>query len=224
MLDVHILKHPTQDRSETLDKLLKQLETEPVRVQLVDGVDGCIGEGRYQGFTRGTLPLVSYLDDDDEIVPGIFDKMLECFHREPHIDGLCTRESRNGGQDLMQGQGGHKWKYYDKRHFFRVHHITAYRRDSIRPYLHHIRDCPTSAEHSLVALLLLNNAVLRHLPELGYIWNVHAGSTSRTRMVEWPKSRALYDQLRAMAQAEGFKPHVEDQQLIAHRGAGELIY
>lgn len=212
-IDVHIIKHPTQDRSKTLEPLLKQLESEPIKVHLTPGYDRMIGRGRYEGFQLGESQLVSYVDDDDEIVPGIYSKILQEFKDEPRIDGLCTREKKDKTNKRM-GYGKFRYKYYDRRHFLRTHHISTYRRASIDPFINEIQECPTTSEHTLVAILMLNNAIIKHLPEVGYYWTEHEGSTPVLGMKNHKKSQDLYKKVFAMAAAEKYKSHIEGQGII----------
>lgn len=218
MIDVHIIQHPTQDRRASLDALLGKLKFEPVRVHLIDGVKGHIGEGRYRGFNSGASPLVSFIDDDDDIVPGIFDEVLECFNEEPRIDGVCTREAPQGGVASHRGFG-YRWKYYHPTHFRHIHHVVTYRRTSVAPHLDYIRGCPTSSEHTLTALMMLDGAIIRHLPKIGYIWNIHEGSVSNGGLVPCEKSQRVYARLHGAD-----LPGVEGQEFFRHRGAGKLTH
>jgi len=209
MIDVHIITHPAQDRSRTLDKVLNQLEKEPVKVHLIEGTD-IIGEGRVKGFRSGVNELVSYVDDDDAIVEGIFDKILEAYQKEPEIDALCTRE-----QVTLNGKhhdnSAFIFKYYDKRHLHRVHHLTTYRRELILPHLHKIEDKKLTAEHHLVASVLKENARFKHLPVVGYVWQRHEGSTPSLNLTRCPESIKLYRELFKDAASEGYKPHIPEQ-------------
>ena len=206
-IDVHVIAHPT-DKSEirvnARAKVLEQLKDEPVNVYTFEGKHALIGWGRAHGFRQGDSPIVSYVDDDDIIIPGIFSQILQAFKDEPRIDGLCTREIQDREHFLngRMGHSPHRWKYYDKRHFMRVHHITAYRRESILPFLDDIAEYPTTSEHSLVAHLMLNDAIIKHLPKVGYHWREHENSTPSLKMEIHAKSRALYDEVWAQAQAQ----------------------
>lgn len=210
-IDVHIIVHPTQDRSEYLDPLLKQLEFEPVRVHLIPGVKGLIGEGRYQGYKRGNSLYKAYLDDDDSIVPGIFDKILECFEQEDRIHGCCTRE-----QDAdTKGINKFPFRYYDPFHCFHIHHITTYKYTAIEPYLETIRDCPETAEHTLAALLLINNKLIKHVPEVGYIYRRHNIGISSDGIKPFQKSKDIYKQLSDQVAKNNNKSVIEGQDSIA---------
>ena len=209
---VHIISHPTQDRTEQMDAMLEQLEGEPVKVVRVPGVDRMIGAGRYAGYMASDGPIVSYVDDDDEIVPGAFDHILECFAREPGIDGCCTREhvSRHASRTVW-GETCFPFQYYDRRHLHRVHHITAWKKAAIMPYLDEIKDKAVTAEHHLVALMLKNNARIKHIPHLGYRWNEHKGSSPSMGIEQDPRSLALYREVKQMAANEKYVPHIPEQ-------------
>lgn len=216
MIDVHILTHPTQDRSATLDPLLRSLDREPVNVHLVPGVYRMIGAGRAKGFRCGNEGLVSFVDDDDEIVPGVFDKLLEIFEKDPEIDGACTREQAfiNGEPVRTWAAQEFPWKYYDRRHYLNIHHVVAYKRDKIDPYLDSLIDVPTSSEHTLAGLMLLNGAIIRHAPFIGYKWHQHGGSTPSLAMAMHPKTEQLHRDIMALCQSEGYVSHVKKQGYI----------
>ena len=221
MIDVHILQHPSDDRYEKTERLLKQLEFEPVKVHLIPGVYRNIGAGRFSGFKSGDEPLVSYVDDDDTIEPGIFDKILERFEQEPELDALCTQEMvhREGPEPPMPRM--HSYKYYDKKHVFRLHHLAAYRRASIEPHLFFIKDVQDGAEHGLWAKLLLNDARVAHLPEMGYHWHIHEKSTPHLRLAVPEKIHALYAELKAFYN----KPsHIADQAPLQPIGTNVKYY
>lgn len=206
-IDVHVMAHP-KDKSKlrvnARAAVLEQLQDEPVNVYTFEGKYKMIGWGRAKGFRLGDSPLVSYVDDDDVIVPGIYAKILQAFKDEQRIDGLCTREIQDQEHYLngRMGHAAHRWKYYDKRHFMRMHHITAYRRASILPFLEDIEDIPTTSEHTLVAHLMLNDARIKHLPKVGYHWCEHDNSTPSLQMEIHPKSKALYNEVWAQARTQ----------------------
>lgn len=180
---VHIGVHPTEKRP--IDKLLAQLENEPVNVYLVPGVDGHIGQMRAEGFRQGNEPIVSYVDDDDEIIPGIFQKVDDAFQMD--IDGLATYEEIIF-PDRRPRVVKFPFRYLDPWHFKSIHHIAAFRREAINPYLGDLESMPDGAERSLWAMFLLARKVGCVLPEVGYKWKYgppkNFGRTQQTEDLE----------------------------------------
>ena len=213
-VDVHILMHPGQDRSATLEPLLEQLEREPVTVHLIPGKLRDIGAARAEGFRAGEGPLVSYVDDDDEIVEGVYTKVLECFNSEPAIDGCATRELhfRHGAREGLVKQ--FIFKYYNKYNAGDVHHVTTWKREAIGPYLNDISRINTNSEQHLTGLLLRDGARIRHIPFVGYVWREHAGSTPSLNMTRHPDTVALFKELVLTSHANKHRPHIAEQGII----------
>ena len=212
-IDVHIGVHPLYDRSESLDKLLSKLKDEPVNVHLVPGVLGCIGAMRFAGFSAGTAPLQSYIDDDDDFPSGIFSKMERLFELEPEIDAACTSEN---------GEHSHPFKYYDRRHVFRTHHLAMFRRAAIAPHIAKIKDFADGSEHGIWMQLLLGGARVRHLPVNGYTWRIHAQDSKSLKLVKDPLYFQWYKDLMAMAQSENFVSHLDGGN--RHINRGDIIF
>ena len=211
LLDIHIIKHPIFDRSENIERLIKKLEGQPVKIHIIDGFERHIGKGRAAGFRAGNQEFCSYIDDDDD-VELVFDDILEVL-KDPAIDAVCTREAKvlEGGSQIISR---FPYKYYDKRHLFRLHHLAVFRRDKIAPYIDELEDLPDSAEHYLWAKLLLNNAIVRHIPIVGYKWFIHANDSKSLKIDKPEKANDLFRELHNKAKEGGFASHVEDQQLL----------
>lgn len=85
----------------------------PVRVLEVPGVPGHIGEAMWCGFAETTAPFVTWVDDDDFVLPAAFTCLKKHWAKAPEI--ICTRElhlSENGVRP------------YQERH-----HMMVFRRD-----------------------------------------------------------------------------------------------
>ena len=174
-IDVHIAIHPKQDRSSNLDNILSKLEDEPVNVHLLTGIDKHIGQTRVEGFSMGSAPIVTYIDDDDDFIPGIFSKIQKSFDDMPDIKALCTWEEK------VYEEGSNRiarlpYKYLDPWHFACIHHLACFKRESINTYLGDISKMPNGAERSLWAMFLLDGNLAYNLPELGYRWRVYEGN------------------------------------------------
>lgn len=85
----------------------------PVTLHVLDGVQGHIGAGRKAGFSRGSAPFATYVDDDDYLLPSAFAAIEPAMARSPAA--VFTGET--------QEQNGHR------REFAGRHHLAVYRRD-----------------------------------------------------------------------------------------------
>lgn len=85
----------------------------PVHVHYVPGVVGHIGLARQRGYAQGSAPFMTYVDDDDYVLPHAFACLEGAMRSDPAV--IFTREIRE--------QNGHQFKS-DMRH-----HLAVYRRD-----------------------------------------------------------------------------------------------
>lgn len=120
MIDVHIIvSHDT--RPEWLAQCLgsvriaADLADFPVVIHQVPGVPGHIGKARASGYSLGSHPYVTCVDDDDYVLPNVFTQMESAIHRG--VSAVCTPEwiDRNGWDRREKGRARH--------------HLIAYRRD-----------------------------------------------------------------------------------------------
>lgn len=211
MIDVHIITHPTQDRSEFLHPLLEKLEKEPVTVHLLEGKVGDVGDGRSRGFRLGDRNLKSYLDDDDSVVTGIFDHILECFESESRIVGCCTREvlgAKTSGSEFP-------FRYYDPAHLFYVHHVTTYKYEAIAPHLDKIKEIAFTSEHMLASYVMLAGGIIKHIPRVGYLYNRNSNGISYGDVVMEDKAIALYKVVCTRIESNNYKSVISGQGSIA---------
>jgi len=88
MIDVHVLTHEGT-RPDDLERCLASLEGQACTVHVVDNAGYPVGPGRAAGYGRGNHPFVSYLDSDDEALPGTYERLLT--ELEKHR-AVCTLE------------------------------------------------------------------------------------------------------------------------------------
>ena len=119
-LDLHVLV-----RKDTPKDWLRQCFTSihdavanapfPVHVHRLPAVPGHIGRARAAGYAQGTAPYVTYVDDDDYLLPDAFTKIASALAEQPDV--VFPHE-----QVLQNGKfcTGHV-----------RHHLPIYRRDLI---------------------------------------------------------------------------------------------
>lgn len=120
MLDVHVLvMHytPTEEVDRCVDSITHaaSLCAFPVRLCLLNGVVGHIGRGRATGYALGHQLYVTYVDDDDEVMPLAFAQMEDALKQR--VAAVFTPE--------LQQQNGQRSK--GPSH----HHLIAIRRDKL---------------------------------------------------------------------------------------------
>lgn len=96
----------------------------PVNRVLESGVPGHIGRAMRAGLLRGSQPYVTWVDDDDYVLPMAFACLAK--HLETGAPAICAREVQllNNGREVQCTQR---------------HHLTAWRRDFLerQPLLEH---------------------------------------------------------------------------------------
>lgn len=177
MIDVHCLVHKPSPFFPTLQK---QMQAEScVNFFVVDNGPN-IGEGRAKGFSLGKSPLVSFVDYDDLIDPGIFDEINWvlglgydwCYTDEIIIDAE--------GNDLSEGWASRPDLYVDDiLNLHRIsdtdycHHILAFRRELLTKEMAYImRQCVELSEVYLKDELRRTSNYC-HIDRVGYYWRIH---------------------------------------------------
>ena len=168
--DVHVIVDETH--TEFHQQCLDSLKDEPINLHLIPGTPGHIGVGRYAGFSAGSAEFVSFVDDDDYIIPGIFQKCYDVLDRCPDACGVITKEQRlHEGTlyppvEIPLDQG---WVNMVKR----MHHIVMVRREVVEPFIPRMKKWAFQSEDMLWSHLIASGHKFEILDEVGYIWRLH---------------------------------------------------
>lgn len=121
MLDVHILRM-TYTNPEFVAACVSSVEAAaaaagyPVDVHVVDGLFGHLGASRSLGFSHGTNPYVTTVDDDDMVDVNAFAILAPLLRQG--VEAITT------GERMLNQATGVVSDYPDCRH-----HLAVYRRD-----------------------------------------------------------------------------------------------
>ena len=120
MIDVHIIVSSDTPRDwvdQCLDSVSDAAELAgfPVYGHVVDGVPGHIGRARAAGYALGEQPYVTFVDDDDYVLPHAFSQMADPLRSG--VSAVCTPE--------LTLQNGQYRRGADR------HHLIAYRRERL---------------------------------------------------------------------------------------------
>jgi hypothetical protein len=75
-IDVHIIHY--LEPQWMLDRCLASLEGQPVNIHIIKGVEEWPPfKGREKGFAAGTAKYCSYVDPDDEVMPGAYENLIQ---------------------------------------------------------------------------------------------------------------------------------------------------
>jgi len=119
-IDVHMLVLGSE-REDWKAKALASIPADLCRIHIVDGIRGDLGRSRVNGYRRGDHDLVSFVDPDDWIEAGTFERCLDFLSRHP-ARGVVTQELV---YDYFRGE------VYRTAH---KHGLTVYRRQWIEGF------------------------------------------------------------------------------------------
>jgi hypothetical protein len=110
MLDVHIMVMPTTPH-EFVGQCIASVTAAvsvasfPVYLHVMPAVQGHIGRARALGYSQGMQPYVSFVDDDDYVMPNAF-AVLQA-ELEAGRDAVFTRELRLQNDKFCKAKGRH---------------------------------------------------------------------------------------------------------------------
>lgn len=189
-VDCHILID--SDRSQQSAVILKQLADEPIHLWKCAARKGELTTARIEALSLGKAPYVCWVDDDDSIVPGVFQHLITRLDAHPDACGVfCTEQHVNetGGILMERPSGNMVWSKETMLNLHPlVHHIALMRRELIAPYFDLIRAFPRVGDQ-LLLWLLAEHGPWVHVPFVGYRWlrwpeQVTADKTVRAELEE----------------------------------------
>ena len=150
-VDCHVLTC-SHTKQEWLDRCLKSLESEPCNVFVIRGVDGHIGQGRAFGYSQGSAPYVTFVDDDDYVIEGVIGVCLAALN---DYSAVVTKE-------YVEYADGSRYRMPVSNH-----HLVVYRRSDIALLLADIASMPYRSE-----CMIRTHISPVNLDFIGYVWNV----------------------------------------------------
>lgn len=162
-VDVHIIVYENSNENGWLDICLESLKDEPINLYIIEAStplnENFYAKHRYEGYTKGSAPYVSYVDADDYIVPGTYEKCLKEIQKLSFkYDGVCTRERI----------------YYQEENRMNhvlsaMHHLHVFRRNkNFNMVLEKSRNIKWCSDKFIMA-----NLNIKDLPFMGYVWRKH---------------------------------------------------
>ncbi len=160
-IDVHIIRFKEPDWM--MDRCLSSLNGQPVNIHIVKGeAEFPAFKARAKGFSKGHAPYVSYVDPDDEVKPGAYEKMLKSY-----------------GFDLIWGKEEIWVDGVFKHNYQWPHHAYCIKRGLALDY-------PRGAPPVTYAALQ-KKITSRFIDEVFYKWNASAGDefNKREELTGW---------------------------------------
>lgn len=163
MIDVHILTIP--GREQWLSECLQSLKDEPVNAFVVPGIVGNFPESRKNGYAEGSAEWVTYVDDDDRVIPGAFGQLEKAIQENPQYDAFYMYEEAINEAGLVISKP-----------LKEPHHLIVYPRSFI------------NNNHDVFNSRNPDSELLKRLPKtpkvicvevVGYQWRQHRKSNSK---------------------------------------------
>jgi len=180
-IDVHMLTF--EEPQEWREQCLQSLEGAPITLHVLPGIQGHIGKARGQGFARGELPLVSFVDPDDRYEASAFAQLADALDSCPQALLAYTDEAVMDVQGNAQPQRSHAYsRWQHANNASHVHGLIVMRRDAVmleQPMLSAMQSCQI---WMLTQRLAKRGAVL-HLPIVGRYWRQHPNQAHRRMRV-----------------------------------------
>lgn len=175
LIDVHIAHMPGENK-EWWEQCQHSLVGEPINIHNINGIDKDIKQTRYNGFLQGTAPYVSFVDPDDYVLPGGFDKCLETIQQSSeNVCAVYTTSKHLYNDQLKNGKTYVPWSKYVLSDPRRIHQLIVYKRDLLMEIFNkHFDDIhqfvlPEFTLHSYIAMKYKFVAINFN----GYVWRVH---------------------------------------------------
>lgn len=161
MIDVHVLLLGNENVP-LLNSCLKSLENEPIVLHKCEGIIGDLQTARKNAIKRGTNDYIGWVDPDDEIIPGIYSKLLAF---TPQYKFVWAKEEIRKYSDLSKPP-------YATVYRTSPHHIHIIHRDLIKDEYF-----DTNLRADVWTGKLMKDG--KFLDEVGYIWNQYATSNAK---------------------------------------------
>lgn len=194
-IDCHILIDPAREHFHAA--CLASLAKEPVNIHALPAVFGHTGRGRMAGFSLGSAPYVSFVDDDDVVIPGAYQACIDSLDANPAAIGAYPDEILIDADENIIGNGrstGLDWTTTRQLTLMPfVHHGVVMRRESVISLLPELERWRKYPEQVLFGLLVRKGPWI-HVPTVGYKWRIHGAQ------VVAHKSTEVGDVIRFLAQ------------------------
>ena len=171
--DVHVIEWGPYARYH--EQCYDSLKDEPITLHRIPAVEGDTAIGRWKGYRSGNAEFVSFVDDDDYVIPGVYERCIKALDEDKRKIGVHTREWHlRGDRMTLSDIPDPEWPWY--RYFFYVHHVVVYRREWVMPYVDEVRECKVGSEHFMNLRIMQDGHRFAYLEEPGYVWRIHEDS------------------------------------------------
>lgn len=192
MIDVHILISP--ERELWLDECLASLKRQPINLYLIDGIKNHVGRGRIKGFSQGNSEWVSFVDDDDLVLPGAFSEIEDTVRNFPTAKAIFTREEFINEKGEVIKKATQLPDRFNKPHLLSLrrwdHHLMVFKRKELEVFLRDLKGLPMGCNAYLARQFIKNYPCVMH-PMVAYQWRMHNSNWHKFAVktvgdIKWP--------------------------------------
>jgi hypothetical protein len=153
----------------------QSLKDEHITIHNVMGTFGDLRDSRSRGFRLGTAEYVSFVDPDDSIIPGSFERCVRALDDHPNVCGVYTTSNTMNEAGVITGMVHRPWKRTKFPDMMEIHQLTVMRREHVIDVLdNHYQDIPKMLPTELwMYWAMAVRAPWLALNHIGYNWRKH---------------------------------------------------
>lgn len=175
LIDVHVALSP--EYKDFHNECLASLEGQPVNVFTLPGVPHNIGAARRAGYKLGSSEWVSFVDDDDRVLPGAFERINAAIKKYPQAGAFFTLEQiiDGEGQVVRVPQIRMREAVWEPtlNFMFHSHHLMVFKRELLRPLIAANTQFQNGLDIALCREFCARYPFVK-LPFVGYEWRKHS--------------------------------------------------
>ena len=198
-IEIHLLVKKDQSTwyQKNLATLIAALEKEPVSIRICDHVEGNIRDARIAAYKAAQTEYVGYVDPDDAIVPGVYQKLLDAIQTE-HVGAFCKQYRGSiHSIGLFPFSYPDKWSlaWHAKGETHTVMPAFIARREAYLKACEHVDVIPDIwGQDRAIAMLASAYGDWELVDHFGYVWRSTGENVSKL-MQEKHSIQAFYDRI-----------------------------
>jgi hypothetical protein len=176
-IDAHMLT--LDEPAEWRAACIESLAGAPIRLHVLAGIAGRLGQGRAAGFACGDAPFVCWVDPDDLYEAGAFAQLADALDACPQAVLAYTDEALMDEAGCPLGLRRLAYSAFQHAHSAsHVHGLIVMRRDDVAAVAGLVHQQDPTPEWTLTRMLARRGGVI-HVPVIGRHWRQHPGQFHR---------------------------------------------
>lgn len=189
-VDMHVINYKPGCKQEWFDLCLKSLECEDVDLTIIpNDKKGCISLLRYDHFIKSKHQYISYVDDDDMLIPGIVKKAVDFLELEENkkycgiYTNLYKLNNETGGKNKIIRKEYDKQNHMNINRIGRPFHFMLFRNEAMNnKYINLLKEITISGLDTwTIGVICGLYSDWFRLNEIGYIWRDRSDSSGKVK-------------------------------------------